>query len=159
MLINMEFEVLTLRHPANNPDINSSKSRTESQALHSNRHQLYLYYLSISSGSIKTCIEWARCNGLEKATWSTHGHLFTMINAEPLPVAQLLYVCWGREGTKLERWDACFFGEWKKSKRKQTKRALVNIYYSSQSKSFISLGGCSKYKTFERFLSWKCCMQ
>ena len=54
----MEFEVLTLRHPANNQDIDSSKSRTESQALHSNRYQLYLYYLSISSGSIKTCIEW-----------------------------------------------------------------------------------------------------
>ena len=39
------------------------------------------------------------------------------------------------------------------SKKKQTKRVLANIYYSPQSKSSISLGGCSRYKTFPRYLS------
>ena len=40
-------------------------------------------------------------------------------------------------------------------KRKQTKRVLTNIYYSPQSKSSISLGGWSRYKTLPRFSSWK----
>ena len=45
--------------------------------------------------------------------------------------------------------------KWSEPKRKQTKRVLTNIYYSPQSKSSISLGGWSRYKTLRRFSSWK----
>ena len=47
------------------------------------------------------------------------------------------------------------FGHPSVAKRKQAKRVLAN---SPQSKGSISLGGCSRYKTFPRFLSWKFCM-
>ena len=42
MLINVEFEVLTLRHPANNQDIDSSKS-----LLYYIGHELHTYVLAV----------------------------------------------------------------------------------------------------------------